>query len=212
MTSAPGTSSSPRWLDAIAKGLDYLIALALLLMVIMVFGNVVLRYAFNSGITASEELSRWLFVWLTFLGAIVALKEHDHLGTDMLTSRLPRAGKLVCMIVSLLLMLWMCWLIFQGSLEQAKINLGNEAPVTGWSMAIVYASGIVFSIGAGLLLLRELFRVVSGKARDDELVMTQESEDLAHVEAEVEGVTHEHTGTAEGGSSSASSPSKSGRS
>ncbi len=210
MTSAPGTSSSPRWLDAIAKGLDYLIALALLIMVIMVFGNVVLRYAFNSGITVSEELSRWLFVWLTFLGAIVALKEHGHLGTDMLTSRLPRAGKLACMVVSLVLMLWMCWLIFQGSLEQAKINLGNEAPVTGWSMAIVYASGIVFSIGAGLLLLRELFRVATGKARDDELVMTQESEDLAHLEAEIEGVTHEHSHEHASTARSAS-PSKGGR-
>ena len=45
-------------------------------MVVLVFGNVVLRYVFNSGIAVSEELSRWLMVWLTFLGAIVALREH----------------------------------------------------------------------------------------------------------------------------------------
>lgn len=37
-------------------------------MVVLVFTNVVLRYALNSGIAVSEELSRWLFVWLTFLG------------------------------------------------------------------------------------------------------------------------------------------------
>ena len=54
-------------------------------MVVMVFGNVVLRYGFNSGITVSEELSRWLFVWMTFLGAIVALRNarppgHRHAG------------------------------------------------------------------------------------------------------------------------------------
>ena len=62
-------------------------------MVVMVFGNVVLRYGFNSGITVSEEMSRWLFVWMTFLGAIVALREHGHLGTDMLVSRLPAGGQ-----------------------------------------------------------------------------------------------------------------------
>ena len=45
--------------------------LCLALMVILVFGNVVLRYGFNTGITVSEELSRWLFVYVTFLGAIV---------------------------------------------------------------------------------------------------------------------------------------------
>ena len=42
-------------------------------MVLMMFGNVILRYAFNSGITISEELSRFFFVWLTFIGAIVAI-------------------------------------------------------------------------------------------------------------------------------------------
>ena len=59
-------------------------------MVVMVFGNVVLRYGFNSGITASEELSRWLFVWMTYLGAVVALRNRAHLGTDSVVSRLPR--------------------------------------------------------------------------------------------------------------------------
>ena len=65
----------------------------LLLMVVLVFGNVVLRYVFNSSITLSEEISRWLFVWITFMGAVVALREHAHLGTDALVSRLPPAGQ-----------------------------------------------------------------------------------------------------------------------
>jgi hypothetical protein len=56
-------------------------------MVLMVFGNVVLRYGFNSGITVGGAL-RWLFVWMTFLGAIVAVR-HAHLGTDALVARLP---------------------------------------------------------------------------------------------------------------------------
>ena len=63
------------WIDPYCRLLDCSIALLPGLMVVLVFGNVVLRYAANSGITVSEELSRWLFVWMTFLGAIVALKE-----------------------------------------------------------------------------------------------------------------------------------------
>ena len=69
---------------AYCRVLDSLIAGALAVMVVLVFGNVLLRYIFNSGITVSEELSRWLFVWMTFLGAVSALKDHGHLGTDML--------------------------------------------------------------------------------------------------------------------------------
>ena len=76
--------------------LNYLLAIALALMVVLVFGNVVLRYAFNSGISLSEELSRWLFVWMTFLGAVTALGDRAHLGTDMLVGRLGRRGKQFC--------------------------------------------------------------------------------------------------------------------
>ena len=56
------------------KVLEAVIAVFLLVMVVLVFGNVVLRYGFNLGITVSEEISRWLFVWMTFLGAIVAMR------------------------------------------------------------------------------------------------------------------------------------------
>jgi TRAP-type transport system small permease protein len=177
------TSRIQRSIDAYCRLLNALMALALAVMVVLVFGNVVLRYAFNSGITVSEEASRWLFVWLTFLGATVALKEHGHLGTDLLVSRLGVTGKKVCLVAGQLLMLCATWLLFSGSLAQARINWDVEAPVTGASMAIFYASGIAFAVPAALILLRELWRTVSGQIHDDELVMVQESEDLAQVEA-----------------------------
>ena len=88
------------FLNRLGAVIDTLLAIALAVMVLLVFGNVVLRYGFNSGITTSEELSRWLFVWLTFLGAIVAMKEGAHLGTDALVSRLPVRGKQVFFVLS----------------------------------------------------------------------------------------------------------------
>ena len=171
------------WIDRYCRLLEWLIVLLLALMVVLVFGNVVLRYAINSGITVSEELSRWLFVWMTFLGAIVAVKEHAHLGTDMLVSRLGPQGKRACLVLGQVLMLYATWLLFSGSLAQARINWDVEAPVSGLSVAIFYASGIVFAVSAGLLLARELWRTVSGDLRDDELVMVRESEDLAQIKA-----------------------------
>ena len=87
------------------RALEAVMALGLALMVVLVFGNVVLRYLFDSGITVSEELSRWIFIWVTFLGAIVAMREHAHLGTDALVSRLPRAGKIACLVAGYVLMI-----------------------------------------------------------------------------------------------------------
>lgn len=178
----PPAPSAPTPLDRFCRLIEWLIAGCLALMVVMVFGNVVLRYLFNSGIAVSEEVSRWLFVWMTFLGAVVALKEHGHLGTDMLIGRLPRGGKVFCLAASQLLMLWVTWLLLKGSWAQAVINADVEAPVTGAPMAVVYASGVAFAVPAGLLLLVELFRTLTGRLRDDELVMVQESEDLAQLQ------------------------------
>jgi TRAP-type C4-dicarboxylate transport system permease small subunit len=170
-------------LDGYCRLLEWLIAVALAIMVVLVFGNVVLRYAFNSGITVSEEVSRWLFVWLTFLGAIVALRQRDHLGSDMLVSRLGPAGKKVCLVVGQLLMLYIAWLLLQGSLTQAQINADVQAPVTGASVAIFYASGVVFAVSAGVIILDDLFRVLTGRLSDDELVMVKESEEAAELQA-----------------------------
>jgi TRAP-type C4-dicarboxylate transport system permease small subunit len=172
-----------RVIDVYCRLLEGLIALALAVMVVLVFGNVVLRYGFNSGITVSEEVSRWLFVWVTFLGAVVALKEHGHLGTDMLVSRLPSAGKKICLVVGQLLMLYITWLLFKGSLDQARINWDVAAPVTGAPMAIVYASGMVFAVSAAVLLVREIWRALSGQLSEAELVMVKESEEAAELEA-----------------------------
>lgn len=167
---------------AYCRILESVIALLLAAMVALVFGNVVLRYLFDSGITVSEELSRWLFVWMTFLGAIVAVQEHGHLGTDMLVSRLGPWGKRVCLVIAQLLMLYATWLLLSGSWQQARINLEVEAPVTGASVALFYGSGVVFAVSAGLLLLGQLVRTLTGQLADDELVMVQESEDLAQVQ------------------------------
>jgi TRAP-type C4-dicarboxylate transport system permease small subunit len=166
-----------RAIEGFCRLIEILIAGFLAVMVVMVFGNVVLRYAFNSGIVVSEELSRWLFLWVTFLGAIVALKEGAHLGSDFLVARLPVAGKKICLVAGHLLMLYATWLLLSGSLAQARINLNVEAPVTGASMAWVYGTGVVFALFALLLLLRDLWRIVTGTVAEDELVMIKGTEE-----------------------------------
>jgi len=173
--------NASRVIDRFCSLLNALIALCLAVMVVMVFGNVVLRYLFNSGIAASEEVSRWLFVWLTFLGAIVALKENGHLGTDMLVSRLPLWGKKACLVAGHLLMLYITWLLFSGALAQVKINWDVEAPVTGASMAIIYLPGVVFAVCAAVLLLRQTWLALSGQLSEQELVMVTESEEAAEL-------------------------------
>jgi TRAP-type C4-dicarboxylate transport system permease small subunit len=161
----------------ICRAIEWLIAVGLAIMVAMVFGNVVLRYGFNSGITVSEEVSRWIFIWCTFLGAIVAMREHGHLGVDMVVGALPAWGQKICMVVGHLLMLGVVVLLYQGSAQQVRINWSVTAPTTGASMAMIYLPGMVFSVLAGVLLLTDLGKALTGRLRDDQWVMVQESEE-----------------------------------
>ena len=87
-------------------------------MVIMVFGNVVLRYGFNDGIISSEEISRFLFIWITFLGAIVTFRDNGHLGLDSVVRKLSTRGKKLAFTLSNVLMLGCCTLMFYGTLKQ----------------------------------------------------------------------------------------------
>ncbi|HZQ59778.1 MAG TPA: TRAP transporter small permease [Casimicrobiaceae bacterium] len=183
------------------KLLRFLMVACLALMVVLVFGNVVLRYGFNSGITVSEELSRWLFVWLTFIGAIVAMREHAHLGMDSVVARLPHWGKRACLIASQLLMLLCVYLFFVGAWDQTLINIDNKAPATGLSSGFFYGIGLVFCVSAAGILLHDLWRSVRGKLSDEELIQVRESEDAAELEEmQREGVRTEPSRTPAGGS------------
>ena len=167
-----------RFIGGYCRVLSALMVFSLALMVVLVFTNVVMRYAFNSGITESEELSRWLFVWMTFMGAIVALRERAHLGTDTLVSRLSLRGKKVCLGLGHLAMLYICWLLFKGAWDQTLINLSATSAVMEASMAIFYSSGVVCAVLGGLILVHDFLRLVTGRLSDQELVGIRESEEV----------------------------------
>lgn len=167
-----------RLAHGVLRTLEAFLALCLLAMVFMVFGNVVLRYAFSSGITVSEELSRFTFLWMTFVGAVVAYHEGAHLGVDTLVARLPRAGKVLCLVASEALILMCCTMFFWGTWRQHEVNATTVAQVTGLSMIWVFGMGYFTSAGVALLSLAKLWRLVTGRLSDDQLVAVSESEEL----------------------------------
>jgi TRAP-type C4-dicarboxylate transport system permease small subunit len=156
---------------------EAVLVIMLSVMVIMVFGNVVLRYGFNSGLISSEELSRFLFIWITFLGAIVVMRENAHLGLDTLVRILPSAGKRFCFAMSNALMLGCCALMFYGTLKQHQINATTLSGVMEIPMSWVYGVGYITSIAMGLMILGKLVRLARGGYTDEELIEVKDSED-----------------------------------
>jgi TRAP-type C4-dicarboxylate transport system permease small subunit len=151
--------------------LERLMVFLLAAMVVMVFGNVLLRWTVDSGIDVSEEMSRFFFVWLTFIGAVVVMREHLHLGVDMLVGKFGRKGRLACMMSSDALILFCCAVFFWGTWQQAGINATNVAPVTGISMLWVFGVGYFTSVAIGLMVVMRLLRAFTGNVTEHELAI-----------------------------------------
>lgn len=144
--------------------LEIVLVLLLVGMTTMVFGNVVLRYFYNSGIDASEELSRFFFVWLSFLGAIVAMRHGLHMGFDLVVSTVPPPVRRVMLFVANGLVLAACAMLVWGTWMQSGVTATNRAPVTG--LAMIWVFGVVFPAGIGIAIiaLLRMIGVVRGGA------------------------------------------------
>lgn len=163
--------------EQLLRPFEAFIAICMAGMLVLVFVNVVLRYVANSGLPVSDELSRLLFVWMVFIGSLVALCQRMHLGVDTLVVRLPRKGRLVCFALSNLLMLYATWLVFQGGWKQGRISLGATTPVMGVSQAWFYAPVLIFAALSALWFLFQLWRVATGRLSDADLIDVRESEE-----------------------------------
>ena len=140
---------------------EWLMAVALAIMVVLVFGNVMLRYLFSTGFAAAEELARLMFVWLIFLGAIIALRRHAHLGVEMLQARLPLGVRRVCAVISHLLMLYGLWLFLLGSWNQTIIGLDTFSTVLRYPTAFMASAGVVCSASMILIVGANLWLIVT---------------------------------------------------
>ncbi|MDR3411404.1 MAG: TRAP transporter small permease [Formivibrio sp.] len=145
-------------LDAL---IEYLMALALAILLLAVFSNSVLRYALNTGIPAAEEIARLMFVWITFLGAILALRRHALLGIELVQAMIPRWARRTCAIVSHVLILYALVLFFIGSWDQTLIGLHTYSTVLRFPTALMSSSGLVCAGTMILIVLVNLWLIVT---------------------------------------------------
>ncbi|UXH80936.1 TRAP transporter small permease subunit [Roseateles amylovorans] len=135
-------------------------ALCLAVMAVAVFVNVVLRYGFGSGVAASEELSRLLFVWMVFIGATAAYPLGQHMAFTSLLLPLrkkPTVLKLVAaliriaVIVAAVLVAWGAW-------QQVRVGLDSQSVVLGYSNALLPLPALLSSVAIALMAGWELLR------------------------------------------------------
>jgi TRAP-type transport system small permease protein len=143
----------------IERLVEKLMALALGLIVLLVFSNVVGRYALGTSFAGAEELSRLLFVWLVFLGAILTLRRRAHLGVELVQARLPRGARKVCAVITHVLTLYALYLFLVGSWAQTQIGLSNYSTVLRFPNAFISAAGLVCAASMMLIVGSNLLKI-----------------------------------------------------
>lgn len=142
------------------KFLDSLMALCLAIMASSVFLNVVLRYGFGSGLAASEELSRLLFVWMVFIGATAAYPAGEHMAFTSLVGALrkyPRAMTVMTLVIRLLVVLG-SGLIAWGAWLQVVVGMGSRSVVLGYPTALLPLPALLCGTAICVMALIEIIK------------------------------------------------------
>jgi TRAP-type C4-dicarboxylate transport system permease small subunit len=135
-------------------------AVALGVMALAVFVNVVLRYGFGSGVAASEELSRLLFVWMVFMGAAAAYPAGEHMAFTSLAGALktrPRIFPALTVLIRLLV-ITACAMLAWGAWQQVVVGFGSHSVVLGYSTSLLPLPAFLCSVAMGVMALIELVR------------------------------------------------------
>jgi TRAP-type C4-dicarboxylate transport system permease small subunit len=148
--------------------INIVLAVSLAIMTVLVFGNVIFRYGFHSGITWSEELSRFLFIWLVFLGAIPTLKEGTHIGIDLISDKLSVVPRLIIGVIVHSIILLTSIMVLLGSWKMSIDSLESYAPATGISYFYVYGIGVIMSIGMILISISSIYKFIKLKDTREE--------------------------------------------
>lgn len=165
-----GPEAAVASLDALSRGVNLWVERTLaalgIAMAAIVASQVFARYALNHSLFWSEEVARYLLVWLSFLGATVAYRRQANPGIDVLTSRLPRGPRRAAAVIVHLagLFLFGVMIVFGARFAHfVRLQISPALAIPKWiPHAILPLSGVLLSLHALAFLASEL----SGGDRD----------------------------------------------
>lgn len=145
------------FLRMVQRMLHGLAGLALALMVAIILMQVVLRYAFSSGVIWGEEVARIMMIAAALLGAALAHFRNGHIRFELLEESLPAWAQRILNIVSELVILIISLALLRAGYQLAELNAGQISLTTGISMSVIYS---LVPISMGLLACASAVRLL----------------------------------------------------
>ena len=141
-------------LEAVLVGANRWVVIALMAaMSVLVFSNVVSRYLFNHSFLWVEEISRYMMVWVGFIGSGLVLRYGAHIAVeafqDVLPTRAAQATRALVVVVLAITFVAMTWL----GVQYVRFAWDQETPVFNWNFGLIY---LAIPIGSALMLIHLL--------------------------------------------------------
>ena len=136
--------------DGLLAACKYLLITIVGVLAVIMMASVFWRYALNNALPWSEEVSKYLMVWLTFLGAPIALRHASHISIDLLLKAFPPRGQqLFHFLINLIIIVTM-GIVFWKGIGFAQLGARQVASSINFSMLYMY---VAVPVGAALTCL-----------------------------------------------------------
>jgi TRAP-type C4-dicarboxylate transport system permease small subunit len=125
--------------DGLLKIIKFLVVVLSIALVVIVFANVISRYFLNFALAWSDEAARFLFIWVSFLGAVLANAKNEHMKLDILVQKVPEKVGKVILLISNIIILIILGVLFKGGITIAVQNYSWLTPALEISYGLVYS-------------------------------------------------------------------------
>lgn len=152
-------------LDVIEKILEQISRILIGGIVVIIFYAVVMRYVFHRPPPWSEELSRFFFIWMIMLSAVLVTREKSHIQIIFLINLLPRKIRFFISNFIRFLMISFCWVMIQQGFKIYPIVAEAFSPSFGISMGWLYLAIPVTGILMIIYILESIIKsIIKGEA------------------------------------------------
>ncbi len=140
----------------IKRVLEALVILSFAMMVLMVFAQVVIRYLTNNSLTWSEELSRFVMVWMVYLASVLTYNAQQHIMVDALTTQLRGLAKTIILLINKLVVMVFVVFVIIGATKFLPTTAIQKSPANSIVMAHVYIVIPISLFCIGVLNTRDI--------------------------------------------------------
>jgi len=144
----------------IKRVIETLVFLLFAAMVVLVFAQVYTRFFTTKSLTWSEELSRFLMIWMVYLASVLAYDSGIHIVVDSVVNLLKGRAKIAAALVTNALMLLFVGLVLKGAISFLPKTALQRSPANGIVMAYVYVAIPVSMALIGLVTIRKITEAV----------------------------------------------------